>query len=189
MKMAAPTPTPVDAGKSDQVVEARPKSDNVKTWVIVGLAIVSGLLLYWHFKRQDLVVNITGQQIILALLIGGALIYWFFKRDKIPELPPKDKIAFDCAEWEWRHGAGLFDYTNCEVQVISDQRALVYFPNNEKTLEYDVRKGVVGERWRDLDSDIKIREAQKVSETLMGMRVKDEHLRKMLEDRGFNIDE
>lgn len=179
----------VDEQKRDEAISARPKSDQYKTWAIIILGGAVAVLLYLMYSREDLQLVVNGQQIIFSSIILAAILYWLFRKKDIPELPQKDVIAQEAANWHYAAGYGLVDFTLSEVKQISDRRAYVYFPMSEKTLTYEAGKGIVEERWRDIDQEIKSREDADLLKTLNQQRQKDENLKKHLSERGFITEE
>lgn len=174
-----------DSQKRDEYIEAKPKSENIKNYVIVGLGLVAAVLAYVLYNRSDLTFEITGQQFIFGSIILAAAIWWVFRERKIPELPEAHEIKRSVADWWYQSGNGFLDFSNCEVTQLSDQRAAVYFRNNEKTFIYQAGKGVIEERHRDLDSELKYREEAKILDSLDNMRIRDESISKFLKDRGY----
>ena len=176
---------PVNPQKREEAIEARPKSDQVKNYFLIGFALSTAFLLYWIYKKEQFVIEITGQQFILGAVILSIVLYWIFHDKGIPELPPKDIIALEVASWHFKSGMGYLDYTQSEVTQLSDQRASVYFRKHEKTFTYQAGKGVIEERWRDIDTELKARENGELIKSLNVQRARDENITAYLQARGL----
>lgn len=146
-------------------------------------------MFYYYYKKEAIQFVVNGQQIIFASIILVAGLYWYFKQQKIPELPEKDKIAEEVYNWHWKAGYGLLDFTNSQVTQLSDQRAVVEFPLSGKTFTYQAGKGVIEERWRDIEAEIKSKEETELLKTLNKQRIQDESLKLYLKNRGLIQDE
>lgn len=176
---------PVNPVKREEAIQARPKSDQFKNYALIALGLSTAFLVYWLYKKEQFVIEINGQQFIMGAIILCVVLYWLFHDKGIPELPTKDVIALEAANWSVKNGYGLLDWTQSEVTQLSDQRAAIYFRLNEKTLIYQAGKGIIEERHRDLDSELKARQDGELIKNLNAQRARDESLTKHLQERGL----
>lgn len=177
-----------NAQKRDDFIKARPRSDVIKTWAVVILGGLSAYLLWFLFKRGNFIIEVNGQQFIFGCILVAAAIWWLFKDKTVAELPEVDKMAMDCMDWAYRNGLGLLDITRVEITQLSDQRASVYFVNNEVTLTYQAGKGIMEQRYRDIDTSLRAREETDLLRGLNATRTKDESIKAYLERRGFTVE-
>lgn len=178
-----------DVDEEKKTITATTTRDKWKTWAVWVLAIAVAGLLYYQFNvAENFKININGQQIIIGLLILGAFAYWYFKQGEKKELPRKDKLALEVADWYFKAGYGYLDFTECEVEVVAENRAVCYVPSLEKTFTYEAGKGVIGERWKDIEETLIDRERSSTIKQFEKALQKNDNLKQRLEAGGFEVD-
>lgn len=172
--------------EEETTIEAQNKNNKYKRYFLYASIILNAMLLYYYiYKRETMQLVITGEHILIGLVIGAAIFYFINRNAEEAELPPKDVIAKEVAAWSVNNGLGLLDYTNCELERITEQTAKIYFPNAQKTFTYQAGKGVMGERWKDIEESLIDGERSKTITAFQKDLRQSDKIKKYLSDTGY----
>lgn len=175
-----------EEAKEKTPLYAYKKSDTIKNWAIGFLILYSIASTYWIIaKSKSFVIMATGDQIFwFAAIIIAAITYYFYTT-KEPELPNKFEMAEMVAREYHQKGNGLLDQHRCEVQRIGEKRAHIYFPDLEKTFTFEAGKGVIEERWSDMEERLIGMERSAIISSYTKSKSAEEIAEKYLKEKGF----